>query len=200
MAIIFIKLVRQLVSALGAIASALLIFLVVLMCYNVIARYAFNASSIGLEELTWHAYAAVFLLGIPYALQSGAHVRVDLLFEKMSIRNQQRVDLVGTALFLIPTCLVLVYSGWQFTAAAYQLGAQPDSIGQFFNQLVSTGIGERSQDPGGLLNRWIIKAVIPLSFLFLLLAAIAAFMEKWIEFRHPHPEHKSGNNSAGKEA
>jgi TRAP-type mannitol/chloroaromatic compound transport system permease small subunit len=97
MAIIFIKLVRQLVSALGAIASALLIFLVVLMCYNVIARYAFNASSIGLEELTWHAYAAVFLLGIPYALQSGAHVRVDLLFEKMSIRNQQRVDLVGTA-------------------------------------------------------------------------------------------------------
>lgn len=183
MSTIFIKLVRQLISAMGAIASALLILLVILMCYNVIARYAFSASSIGLEELSWHAYAVIFLLGIPYALQSGSHVRVDLLFEKMSHRNQQRVDLVGTALFLIPTCLVIIYTGWQFTSAAYQLGTQPDSVSQFFTQLLSTGIGERSQDPGGLLNRWIIKAVIPLSFLFLLLAAVASLLEKWMEFR-----------------
>lgn len=183
MSTVFIKLVRRLITAMGAIASALLILLVMLMCYNVIARYAFSASSIGLEELSWHAYAMIFLLGIPYALQSGSHVRVDLLFEKMSQRKQQLVDLIGTVLFLIPTCLVIIYTGWQFTSAAYQLGTQPDSVSQFFNQLLSTGIGERSQDPGGLLNRWIIKAVIPLSFLFLLLAAIASLLEKWMEFR-----------------
>jgi len=183
MSTIFIELVRRLISAMGAIASALLILLVILMCYNVIARYAFSASSIGLEELGWHTYAVIFLLGIPYALQSGSHVRVDLLFEKMSLRNKLLVDLVGTALFLIPTCLVIIYTGWQFTSAAYHLGTQPDSVSQFFNQLLSTGIGERSQDPGGLLNRWIIKAVIPLSFLFLLLAATASLLEKWMEFR-----------------
>ena len=183
MANTFIKLTNKLIACLGAIASALLILLVLTMCYNVIARYAFNASSIGLEELTWHAYAAIFLLGIPYALQSGSHVRVDLIFERMSLRNQQRVDLIGTALFLIPTCLVVIWAGWSFTSAAYQLGAQPDSVGAFFSQLVSTGIGEKSQDPGGLLNRWIIKGVIPLSFFFLLLAAIAALMEKLIAFR-----------------
>ena len=183
MANIFIKVTKRLVSYLGAIASALLILLVLLMCFNVIARYAFSASSIGLEELSWHAYAAIFLLGIPYALMSGSHVRVDLVFEKMSLRNQQRVDLTGTALFLIPTCIVVIFTGWNFTIAAYQLGAQPDSISSFFTQLVSTGIGERSQDPGGLLNRWIIKGVIPLSFFFLLMAALASLTEKWIEFR-----------------
>jgi len=183
MARTFINITKSLISFLGAIASCLLILLVLVMCYNVIARYAFSASSISLEELTWHAYASIFLLGIPYALQSGAHVRVDLLFEKMSLRNQQRVDLFGTAFFLIPTCLVVIWTGWQFTSAAYQLGSQPDSISTFFGQLVSTGIGEKSQDPGGLLNRWIIKGVIPLSFFFLLLSAIASLMEKWIEFR-----------------
>lgn len=181
-AITFINVTKRLVSYLGAIASSLLILLVLLMCFNVIARYAFSASSIGLEELSWHAYAAIFLLGIPYALLSGSHVRVDLIFEKMSLRNQQLVDLVGTSLFLIPTCIVVIFTGWNFTSAAYQLGAQPDSISAFFSQLVSTGIGERSQDPGGLLNRWIIKGVIPLSFFFLLMAALAALMEKWIEF------------------
>jgi len=181
---LFIKVTKRLVTYLGTIASALLILLVLVMCYNVIARYAFNASSIGLEELTWHAYAAIFMLGIPYALQSGSHVRVDLLFEKMSPKYQVLVDLVGTAVFLIPTCLVIIWTGWNFTSAAYGLGIQPDSISSFFNQLISSGIGEKSQDPGGLLNRWIIKGVIPLSFSFLLLAAISTLMEKWLAFRN----------------
>ena len=44
--------------------------------------------------------------------------------------------------------------------------------------LVSSGIGERSQDPGGLLNRWIIKGVIPLSFFFLLLSSFAFFIRR----------------------
>ena len=174
----FVKRIGQLQTALGAITAFLLICLVLVMAFNVIARYAFSASSIGLEELSWHIYAALFLLGIPYALKSDTHVRVDLLFEKFSNKTQALIDLIGTLIFLIPTCVVIIWAGWNFTAAAYQLGVQPDSIGAFFNQLASTGIGEKSQDPGGLLNRWIIKGVIPLSFLCLLLAALAFACEK----------------------
>lgn len=176
----YIARVNRLMDFLGALAASLLILLVVIMAYNVVARYAFSDSSIGLEELSWHFYAAIFLLGIPYALKSGAHVRVDLLFEKFSPRKQAIVDLAGSVLFLLPTCLVIIWAGWHFTAAAYQLGVQPDSVSSFFNQLVSTGIGEKSQDPGGLLNRWIIKAVIPLSFFFLLLASSAFMLERWL--------------------
>lgn len=179
----YIRFTQALVRGLGAIASGLLILLVLMMCYNVIARYAFSASSIGLEELTWHAYAAIFLLGIPYALQTGSHVRVDLLYERFSTANQHKVDLFGTALFLIPACAIVTYTGWQFTLAAYQLGPQPGSVSEFFTQLASTGIGERSQDPGGLLNRWIIKAVIPLSFLFLLMSAVATLLTKFLSYR-----------------
>jgi len=177
-----IKRVGQLQNLLGAISSFLLICLVLIMAFNVIARYAFSASSIGIEELSWHLYAAIFLLGIPYALKSDSHVRVDLFFEKFSKKTQAIIDLTGTLVFLIPACLIVAWAGWNFTVAAYQLGAQPDSISAFFNQLVSTGIGEKSQDPGGLLNRWIIKGVIPLSFLCLLLAAIAFAAEKILIF------------------
>jgi len=183
MARAYIRFTKTLVNMLGAIASGLLILLVLMMCYNVIARYAFSAPTIGLEELTWHAYAAIFLLGIPYALQTQAHVRVDLFYERFSKTTQLKIDLFGAALFLIPTCIVVIYTGWHFTSAAYQLGPQPSSVTEFFNQLVSTGIGEKSQDPGGLLNRWIIKAVIPLSFLFLLLAAISSLLENWLSYK-----------------
>lgn len=173
-----INMINWLMSLLGAIAAAMLVLLVLLMAFNVIMRYAFSASSIGLEELSWHFYAAIFLLGIPYALKSGSHVRVDLLHENFKPKTQAIIDLIGTAVFLIPTCVIIIWAGWNFTVSAYQLGGQPESIAAFFEQIVTTGIGEKSQDPGGLLNRWIIKGVIPFSFFCLLLAAIAFFLEK----------------------
>ena len=173
-----IRAIHRAMGWLGNVASFLLIVLVLIMSFNVAARYLFNSSSIGLEELSWHFYSAIFLLGIPYALKSGAHVRVDIFYERFSDKNKALIDVFGTLIFLIPTCLVVCWAGWQFTAAAYSLGAQPDSIGDFFHQLVSSGIGEKSQDPGGLLNRWIIKGVIPFSFLCLLGAALAFLMEK----------------------
>ena len=174
---------HRLSEVLGAVAAALLIILVVLISYNVVMRYAFKASSIGLEELSWHIYAAVFLLGIPFALRTGSHVRVDLLYERFSARTQALIDLIGAFVFLIPTCLVVIWSGWHFTLAAYQLGAQPEGVAEFFTLLTNEGIGERSQDPGGLLNRWIIKGVIPLSFCFLLSAAIAFIIDRWEAFK-----------------
>lgn len=170
-------------DCLGALASALLILLVLIMAGNLLAGYLFNALSLGLQELSWHIYAAIFLLGIPYALKSGSHVRVDLLFENFTPKTQTIIDFVGTLIFLIPACLIVIWTGFQFTAAAYQLGAQPDSVSTFFQQLVATGIGEKSQDPGGLLNRWIIKGVIPLSFVFLLLAAVSLALQKWQALR-----------------
>lgn len=169
---------KRLMDLLGTISATLLILLVVLMAYNVIGRYAFRNSSIGLEELSWHLYAAIFLLGIPYALRTKSHVRVDLLYENFKPKTQALVDLVGCVIFLFPFCLVVIWAGWEFTASSYQLGTQPDSLSSFFKQLFNGGIGERSQDPGGLLNRWIIKGVIPLSFLFLLLSTIAFFIER----------------------
>ena len=183
-----IKLIDRIQTILGAIASILLIGLVLLIVYNVIARYAFSASSLGLEELTWHFYAAIFLLGIPYALRSDSHVRVDLIFEKLSPKTQAIIDLTGTLLFLIPSCLIIAWTGWNFTVSAYQFGVQPDSISAFFNQITSTGIGEKSQDSGGLLNRWIIKGVIPLSFCCLLLAGIRVGLEKIVFFKNTKTE------------
>lgn len=176
--------IKQFTKLVGSLAACMLVLLVLVISYNVIARYLFSASSLGLEELSWHLYAAIFLLGMPFALQSNAHVRVDLFYDHFTPKTKALIDLVGTVVFLIPTCLIIIWSGWHFTISAYQLGAQPDSVSNFFDQLVSTGIGEKSQDPGGLLNRWVIKGVIPLSFFFLLLSSIVLFFEKIEQFKN----------------
>lgn len=169
---------NRLMDWIGALAAALLILLVMMVAWNVVARYAFQASSLGLEELSWHVYAAIFLLGIPYALRSDSHVRVDLLYEHFTPKTQALIDVLGCIIFLLPFCAVVIWAGWNFTAAAYNLGVLPTGVSEFFQQLVQNGIGEKSQDPGGLLNRWIIKGLIPLSFFFLLLAGFAFFIRR----------------------
>ncbi len=157
----------------GAVASALLIALAGVLAYNVVARYAFSASSIALEELAWHFYSAIFLLGLSYALKSGSHVRVDLIFEGLSARTRAYIDLGGCLVFLLPLCAVVMVSGWHFTLDAWGFGERPDGLLAQLQQAWESGIGEKSQDPGGLNNRWVIKGVIPLSFALLFLAGIA---------------------------
>lgn len=172
--------INRLMDAAGVLAGILLILLVAVITFNVANRYffKFSGAGVGFEELAWHFYAASFLLGIPFALRTGSHVRVDLIFENLSFKTQAVIDLVGTLIFLIPLCIVVIWGGYLFAIEAWGLGSRPDEIGALIKQLVSTGIGEKSQDPGGLLNRWIIKGVIPFSFLLLLLAAISFLIHK----------------------
>ncbi|MEP0072387.1 MAG: TRAP transporter small permease subunit [Marinomonas sp.] len=132
-------------NLLGKVSTILFIALLFNVFYDVLMRYVFNDVSIGMQELEWHLYAAIFLLGIPYGIQHGGHVRVDLIYENLSIRGKAWIDLCGCVFFLLPFTLLVGYYGVGFAYEAYTLG-------------------ETSGDPGGLPYRWIIKAVIPFAF------------------------------------
>ncbi|MEW7980039.1 MAG: hypothetical protein AB2813_09630 [Candidatus Sedimenticola endophacoides] len=53
---------------LGILAASLFVLLLFNVFYDVIMRYAFNDVSIGMQELEWHLYATVFLLGVTSVL------------------------------------------------------------------------------------------------------------------------------------
>lgn len=137
----------------GRLAAVLLLLLLANVFYDVVMRYVFNDVSIGMQELEWHLYSAVFLLGIAYALTHGAHVRVDLVYERLDPRRRALVDLVGTVFLLWPFCALIAYYGIGFTLEAWELG-------------------ETSGDPGGLPHRWLVKALIPLAFALVLVASL----------------------------
>lgn len=132
-------------NLLGTLSALLFVALLFNVFYDVLMRYVFNDVSIAMQELEWHLYAAIFLLGIPYGIQHGGHVRVDLIYENLSIRGKAWVDLFGCVFFLLPFTLLVAYYGIGFAYESYSLG-------------------ETSGDPGGLAYRWIIKAVIPFAF------------------------------------
>jgi TRAP-type mannitol/chloroaromatic compound transport system permease small subunit len=141
----------------GHTTAVLTLLMVCLVAYNVIMRYAFNTGSIALQEMEWYLFSAAFLLGAGYVLREEGHVRIDIFYAKFSRRTKAWVDIVGTILFLLPFSALVVYYSWSFTEYSFN-------------------IGERSNDPGGLPLTFIVKAMIPLSFILLLLAGISLIL------------------------
>ena len=124
-------------------------------------RYLFNSGSIAIQELEWHLFSIILLLGSAYTLKHDEHVRLDIFYSSKLINDKVRIwfDVLGTLLILLPFCLLIIISAWPFVTQAY-----------IHNEI--------SPDPGGLPARWLIKAVIPLGFFFLLIQGIAEVLKK----------------------
>ena len=171
--------INWILDAVGVLTGLLLIALVCVITYNVIGRYVFNSSSIALEELSWHFYASLFLLGISYAVRCSSHVRVDLIFDSRSPKTKAWIDIIGTLVLMIPFSLLVIYYGFDFAYQSYSFGPHAENFVGLVEQFLTTGIGEKSQDPGGLNNRFVIKGVIPLAFIFVLLSAVSVLINRF---------------------
>ncbi len=145
---------------LGRCASWLWLLLLIVIVANVVLRYAFGQGRVEFEEIQWHLYAAGFLLGLSYALKDDAHIRVDLMHERFGPTLKAWIELYGILLLLLPFIAVVLIFSVSFVAASYQLG-------------------EVSPSPGGLPYRWAVKAMLPLGFSFLLLAALSRLTRVW---------------------
>jgi len=146
------KVTDKIIDFVGYITGVLLVLMIFNVAYDVFARYIFHNSSIAMQELEWHLFSVIILFGTGYTLRHNAHVRVDFLYDNFSPKTKAWVNILGTIFFLIPLALLIIYGSWEFVMDSYESG-------------------EISQDPGGLPYRWLIKAMIPLSFIFLLFCA-----------------------------
>ena len=136
----------------GWIAGLLNLLMLINVFYDSIMRYFFNSGSIALQEMEWHLFAMVFLFGIAYALKEDGHVRVDILYDRFPPRWKAVVNIGGVLLLLLPLSVLVIEGSFWYVNEAF----------------VS---GEISGDPGGLTHRWLIKIVIPASFVFLIVSA-----------------------------
>ncbi len=88
--------------------SILLLLMTFNVFFDVVMRYFFRNSSVGMQEMEWHLFSIVILFGVSVALQDEAHVRVDFLYEKFSIRKKAIINIIGTIFFLLPLALLIL--------------------------------------------------------------------------------------------
>jgi TRAP-type mannitol/chloroaromatic compound transport system permease small subunit len=76
-------------DGIGSAVAWLALLMVLFGAYNAVARYAtrfvgVNLSSNALNELQWYLFSIVFLLGAAWGLRHDVHVRVDVLYGRLS--------------------------------------------------------------------------------------------------------------------
>ena len=144
----------------GIIAAFLVVILSLLVAYDAMMRYLFAAGSIALQEIEWHLFDIIFLLGLTYALKHDKHVRVDIFFERYSKETKAIVQIFSMLLLVIPFSLLFLF----------------DSIDMFIQSYLQNEI---SSDPGGLTHRYIIKGVLVLSFILLIIQALSEILKAY---------------------
>ncbi|ASC73334.1 Tripartite ATP-independent Periplasmic Transporter [Halomicronema hongdechloris C2206] len=158
-------------TRIGRITYWLVLLMVGVGAWNVLGRYlgyfvGRNLSSNALIEVQWYLFDLVFLLGAAYTLRHNDHVRVDVLQARWSTRRKVIADLVGTLLFLLPFCVMVIWVSWDAIATSW-------------------AIRETSPDPGGL-PRYPIKAMILVSFGLLILQGLSEAIKQVAFLRGQH--------------
>jgi TRAP-type mannitol/chloroaromatic compound transport system permease small subunit len=128
--------------------------LVVVVFVDVVMRYLFRTSFVFTQELEWHLFGFIFLIGAGYTLLRDGHVRVDIIYQRLGFKGRAWINLVGVLVFLIPGCLLVITTSWKFTHNAWM-------------------IGEGSPDPGGIPYRFLVKGLMPVGFSLLLIQGLS---------------------------
>jgi len=146
--------IDKLLNSIGHLFSWTWIMLMAVIILNVFMRYALDEGRIELEELQWHLYALGWLMGLSYCYVHDDHVRVDLFHDRMKLKTQAWIELLGILFLLTPFLIMVMWYAIPFIRYSWELG-------------------EVAAAPGGLPYRWAIKAILFISFALLSLALIS---------------------------
>lgn len=134
--------------------------LVVVMVYEVFARYYFTAPTMWAYDISRMVFGASFVLGAAYALSKGVHIRSDFIYRKWSVRTQGRID---TALYVVcffPAMLILLYVSTDWAWA-------------------SLSRGERGTDTAWMPLLGPVKSALPIGVVFLIVQGISETLKSW---------------------
>jgi TRAP-type mannitol/chloroaromatic compound transport system permease small subunit len=146
-------------EATGRIIAWLTLGMVLVTFSVVILRYLFQSGSIALQESVTYLHASVFMLGAAYTLKQDGHVRVDILYQRFTMRTRAWIDLLGTLLLMFPVCLFILFSSLEYVATSWS-------------------IQEGSREAGGLDGVFLLKTAIPVMAILLLLQGCSIILHK----------------------
>ena len=149
-------------GVIGRAVSWLTLAMVLIASANAIFRYigrftGVNLSSNAYLESQWYLFGIVFLLAASYALERKAHVRVDVFYGRLSEKGKAWINFAGGILFLIPFCILMIWSSWDWVMNSWE-------------------VLEGSPDPGGL-PRYPLKTIIPIAFVLLILQGFSEIVK-----------------------
>lgn len=149
----------------GKLISLTMLFLVLTITYEVVARYFFRAPTVWVYESSSMANGSAFMLGCAYALYKGAHVRTDIFWDNYSERAKGIVDLVSYLVLFFPVMITMMAI----------------SIDDVVHSYVT---GERSQESLWRAIMWPFRAAIPVSAVLFMIQGVSEVLKCLYQIRY----------------
>ena len=156
--VIVLNVVESFTETTGRLIAWLTMLMVVLVMIVVVTRYFLEVGSIALQESVTYLHCLVFMLGLAFTLKHDGHVRVDIFYRGFSPKSKAVVNLLGGILFLVPVCLLIFFTSWNYVLASW-------------------AIQETSAENNGLPFVYLLKTLMLLMPATLLLQGIAEIIK-----------------------
>ena len=172
----------------GKLAAWAVLLSCLISATNAVVRYTLDYSSNSFLEIQWYLFATCVMLGAAQVLRLNEHVRVDLVYSRLTGHGKVYVDLFGLVVFLLPVICYMAWLSWTLFVVKLSTGmTASDSVaslgftGYWIKLLTS---GEVSSNAGGLI-RWPVMLVLPLGFALVGLQAVAEIIKRvaWLAHR-----------------
>jgi TRAP-type mannitol/chloroaromatic compound transport system permease small subunit len=147
-------------DALGRALSWLMLAMVLTVFFDVVSRYLFARTYVFTQELEWYIFAVAYLMAGGYVMLWDEHVRVDIMYSRMSPRKRAWVDFILLFVFFFPSALLVIYTTWPFFRNAWT-------------------VYEGSPDPGGIPARWALKGVIIVAFSIMVIQGVSEAIKRF---------------------
>ena len=108
-------------AAVGHVTSFLVYVMIAVIIYEVTARFFFNAPTTWAHDVSGWLQVGYVFLGGAWALQKGYLVRVDVLYQGLSVRMQAAIDLVVSTT-LLAVFAYMITKGWGLAYKSFEMG------------------------------------------------------------------------------
>jgi TRAP-type mannitol/chloroaromatic compound transport system permease small subunit len=107
-----LKVIDKISEYSGKAVCFLILGAILIMGYEVVARYVFNRPTLWVHELSTMFFGTFVIVGGAQTLLNGGHVKMDVIYSRFSPRVKAIIDLITFPVFLA-FVLVLVIKGGQ---------------------------------------------------------------------------------------
>jgi len=145
-------------TTIGRWLSWLILIAVIISSANATIRKIFDVSSNAYLELQWMLFGAVFLLCSPWTLLKDEHIKIDIVNHHLPLKVRSWIDLIGHVFFLMPFCIVVLWTSIPFFLVSYHQN-------------------EQSFNAGGL-PQWPAKSLVVLGSALLLVQAVSEIIKR----------------------
>ena len=153
-----VNIIESINEWIGKLVSWLTLVMVIITTLIVLLRYVFDIGWVAMQESVLFMHSLVFMLGAAYTFKQDGHVRVDIFYQRFTVKTKAWVDLLGTLLLLLPVSGLIIWSSWEYILNSWE-------------------IQEGSRNSGGLPGVYLLKSCILMMAILLVLQGIATLLK-----------------------